>query len=351
MAENDQQRSDQEPKDEDLEFIVMPQGEGLAVGNSLPSKAEPGARSKPSFKVWLVLLVLLLVLLGGLVYWRYPDVLERLNFGKQGPASLPELSLPAGEEERVDSDKDGLTDKEEFDLALNPQKADSDDDGLADSDEIKIYGSDPLLLDTDNDGFDDGREVALGYSPVSPSPEKAGAEELQLWTERIRVQGLHEPTKTTLALKSFDSDQPESAYVNSQYGYRLVLPAALTYREAQGQGLVGFYVAGTTPADSDPATDPISINVAVKTGSQTLEDWLKDFHQPADYGKAENLAVNNLQAIRLRGLKTETCPQDKTFFLRPEQSGTVIVLTWTCNENTAYSPIYEQIITSFEFVQ
>ncbi len=42
---------------------------------------------------------------------------------------------------------------------------DSDGDGLADVDELKVYFTDPANADTDGDGYNDGLEIANGYSP------------------------------------------------------------------------------------------------------------------------------------------------------------------------------------------
>ena len=62
--------------------------------------------------------------------------------------------------ERLDSDGDGLSDQYEVEIAhTNPNKADSDGDGLSDSDEINVYETNASNPDTDNDGLKDGEEV------------------------------------------------------------------------------------------------------------------------------------------------------------------------------------------------
>ena len=63
-----------------------------------------------------------------------------------------------------DSDGDGLTDKEEEELGLDPENSDSDGDGLDDADEIE-NGADPLNPDSDGDGLNDGDEIAYGTDP------------------------------------------------------------------------------------------------------------------------------------------------------------------------------------------
>lgn len=47
-----------------------------------------------------------------------------------------------------------------------PNASDADSDGLTDQDEMTRYHTDPGLTDTDGDGYDDGTEIANGYSPL-----------------------------------------------------------------------------------------------------------------------------------------------------------------------------------------
>jgi len=75
--------------------------------------------------------------------------------------SLPEEEAPAD----LDTDGDGLTDKEEAELGTDPDKVDTDDDDLFDREEVKVYKTDPLNPDTDGDGYLDGAEVKAGYNP------------------------------------------------------------------------------------------------------------------------------------------------------------------------------------------
>lgn len=58
----------------------------------------------------------------------------------------------------ADSDSDGLSNLEEFELGTDPQDADTDDDLLSDGDEVAA-GSDPFNPDTDQDGLMDGMET------------------------------------------------------------------------------------------------------------------------------------------------------------------------------------------------
>jgi hypothetical protein len=109
-----------------------------------------------------------------------------------------------------DSDSDGVPDTLEFDTdfdglpdgienkerlfelpgggILNP---DSDKDGLTDGDEYYIYGTDPGDMDTDDDGYSDGIEIIVGTDPLKYTSkeefemflaEKRGSGTLQIMT-------------------------------------------------------------------------------------------------------------------------------------------------------------------------
>lgn len=331
----------------DLDFIVMPHDDGgmpesgAPITPSTPRGSRFAWAKKPLF--WTVLAIIVLLLGGGA--WAFQKFWGN-DTAQETKPTRPEITLPPPEDDTKDDDADGLTNKEEADRALNPQKADTDGDGLADGDEVRVYLSDPLLTDSDSDGFDDGREVARGYSPLVKSADKATAEEIQGWTERIQRYGLHEPTPTTLKLKSDQVTEEKLSYRNTVYKYEFALPVALSFREADEQRSVGLFLAGTTPADEDVSTDVIAVSLAVSSGEQTLKDWVDSQYQPADYERLESLEINGVQAIRLAGIKSEGCPRDSTFF---PKSGMIVILTWNCSDQIAYSDWYEAIIKSFKF--
>lgn len=75
----------------------------------------------------------------------------------------------------IDSDGDGLLDKDEAGIGTDPYNPDTDGDGLSDGDEVLRYKTDPLNPDTDFDGLKDGAEV-LTYktNPLDPDTDKGG---------------------------------------------------------------------------------------------------------------------------------------------------------------------------------
>jgi hypothetical protein len=90
------------------------------------------------------------------------------------------------EDNREDSDGDGLSDAKEAELGTDPQDPDSDDDGINDGDEVAL-GTDPNNADSDGDGVSDGAEVTAGSDPndASSRPSDGASEEaapgLPIW--------------------------------------------------------------------------------------------------------------------------------------------------------------------------
>jgi hypothetical protein len=73
----------------------------------------------------------------------------------------------------LDSDGDGVSDRDEVRNGTDPTDADSDDDGLDDGDEV-LGSTDPLDPDTDNDGLNDGDEISAGTDPLDPDSDNDG---------------------------------------------------------------------------------------------------------------------------------------------------------------------------------
>lgn len=74
----------------------------------------------------------------------------------------------------LDSDDDGLPDKEERRLGLMPTMKDTDGDSLSDYEEVAISHTDPKASDSDRDGLFDGEEVRLKSSPLKADTDADG---------------------------------------------------------------------------------------------------------------------------------------------------------------------------------
>ncbi|MGZ4875462.1 MAG: beta strand repeat-containing protein, partial [Candidatus Angelobacter sp.] len=91
-----------------------------------------------------------------------------LDTDGDGLTNLQEFQLGT-DPRNPDTDGDGVSDGEEVKRGTNPLNADTDGDGLTDADEIRL-GTNPLNPDTDGDGIPDGIEVKLGLNPLVPDP-------------------------------------------------------------------------------------------------------------------------------------------------------------------------------------
>jgi hypothetical protein len=68
----------------------------------------------------------------------------------------------------VDTDGDGLTDRDEAALGTDPAVYDTDSDGVGDGGEVNA-GTDPLNPDTDGDGYTDREELDRQSDPLDPT--------------------------------------------------------------------------------------------------------------------------------------------------------------------------------------
>ena len=74
-----------------------------------------------------------------------------------------------------------------FASAAAPPETDTDKDGLTNRQET-LFGTDETNADTDGDGFADGKEVSAGYSPTSTSDARL---KKGIWIE-LKKQQLHQ---------------------------------------------------------------------------------------------------------------------------------------------------------------
>jgi hypothetical protein len=68
-----------------------------------------------------------------------------------------------------DSDRDDLTNLQEYPLGTNIRNRDTDGDGLSDGAEVNQHRTNPLLADTDGDLIPDGVEVQTETNPLDPN--------------------------------------------------------------------------------------------------------------------------------------------------------------------------------------
>ena len=98
-----------------------------------------------------------------------PAAVDPLHDTRDLEAETPLGLDPFSDIYSADTDKDGLTDREEVKIYFtDPLNPDSDNDGLNDYEEVMIWHTDPNNPDTDGDGYSDGEEVANGYDPLGP---------------------------------------------------------------------------------------------------------------------------------------------------------------------------------------
>lgn len=83
------------------------------------------------------------------------------------PTMAPEPTVePTWTPEPVlDTDQDGLADRDETQYQTSPRNPDTDGDLLSDGDEVYVYGTLPYNPNTDGDGCWDGYEATEGFNP------------------------------------------------------------------------------------------------------------------------------------------------------------------------------------------
>ncbi len=129
-------------------------------------RAVPKKNKKKILTVIGIILVIILICLGVFIFFvknnKINEIKEILKNEKNTDTILTEMQTT---EQSIDSDADGLTNKEEEKLNTNFLNVDTDADGLSDREEVKTWKTNPLNLDTDNDGVKDGDEVKKKTNP------------------------------------------------------------------------------------------------------------------------------------------------------------------------------------------
>lgn len=180
------------PTSPDHEARPEPAPMGVSTPPVMPQAPTEPAKNK-TFMILIIVFIIIIFGLAGVFAYQYFTKSSKTESDLEPSGNLEELldildenanTVPTGtnnanvqnqeiEEDEdlkyyTDTDSDGLTDKQEFDLGTNINKFDTDDDGLSDFEEVEIYNSDPINPDTDNDTYLDGDEVEHGYDPLRP---------------------------------------------------------------------------------------------------------------------------------------------------------------------------------------
>jgi len=204
----------------------------------------------------------------GFVYtpWLEPGVYEvKCRFFRFVPAALDvrvkslELYAISG----ADTNQSGFPDW--VDARLD-SGMDTDGDGLSDKDEMLIYGTDHLKADTDGDGLSDSEELALGTDPLERDSDGDGVDD---WTEMY--QALTDPLSADFGERT-DVVAVSGSQIAASTGnwikegsiiYSVGLNGSLTYAMNVPAG--GHYAVEFEIADRSfhPVRDPFDLTLAV----------------------------------------------------------------------------------------
>ena len=170
-------------KSKDKPDIFQPKQPGTLVVKESDSKDVPNNKNnKKIFILFLSIVGILVIGVGSFLGYKFfisvkdgidtdntienDNVVENLKIDNGDDKVLDKTLVDVSKD--VDTDNDGLTDKEEEAAGSDINKVDTDDDGLTDAEEVKIYMTNPTNEDTDNDGTIDGAEVKNAMNPNGP---------------------------------------------------------------------------------------------------------------------------------------------------------------------------------------
>lgn len=148
----------------------------------------------------------------------YTFVLDPLNTDTDGNG------VADGEE---DLDEDGLSNITEVQIGTSIIMPDTDEDGLTDLQEYDVYGTDPALTDTDSDGASDAKEIQLGTNPLvyddtfSMNVTAEGTDTVKASVEMV-VSGEQAESLTVEQYENdflFPADMP--GYIGSAYDFSI----------------------------------------------------------------------------------------------------------------------------------
>ena len=152
------------------------------------------------------------------------------------------------------SDGDGLLDREEILLGLDPMRNDTDSDGINDYDEVYgLHRTNPLNPDTDFDGLTDKEEIELGIDGYLSNPLAADSdfEGLNDYEEYLKGTNPTEPDTDNDGLSDWEEVNSYETDPNNQDTDF----DGLTDKEEIEQGVDGFI---TNPKDANSDTDGLN---------------------------------------------------------------------------------------------
>ncbi len=114
------------------------------------------------------------------------------DFSRSGSANDYYASAGAGVSiylsGNLDTDGDGVSNKEERHRGLDSRHADTDGDSLSDFQELMTYRTDPLRADSDSDGLFDGEEIVFGSSPLKVDTDGDGLTDLAEYVRKSNAR-------------------------------------------------------------------------------------------------------------------------------------------------------------------
>jgi Bacterial TSP3 repeat len=120
-----------------------------------------------------------------------------------------------------DSDKDGLSNIEEYNYQSNPNNPDTDKDGLADGDEVNIYTTDPVRDDSTSNSINDFEEIKTCTDPalrINSLNNKLSKAKKDQFTKAIAEKKIHEPTISNLKKVGATDTDLTKGYLESSCG-------------------------------------------------------------------------------------------------------------------------------------
>jgi len=220
-----------------------------------------------------------------------------------------------------DTDGDGLSDGQEFSFRTDPRKADTDGDGLSDHEEF-LLGSNPRNPDTDGDGLNDSYERDLNTSLTNPDTDGDvlfDGEEVRIGTDPndpdCDDDGLSDGYELILGTDPRNNDTDDDGVLDGEEVDRRMNPLT---NDTDEDGLLDAeeLELGTDPTRADSDGDGVSDSEDTDTEQKLLGEVVVCY----DLGPNVNELVENL--TRYATVK-EVMPSE---LLANETSASLIVL-------------------------